>query len=217
MVSIHVQHPPEASVTIYQVERVQGGDETPPAPTAPRAPHLAPLYHVLAQSSPQVLPSEEGAGYGYCFQQLRGGEVRPPPWAGGHTWVLGGHNRDTGGCWDGAGGDTGAGMAMWVLRCGCGCWVGDMGAGTWVLGGGHECWDGGTWVLGCGCWKGDVGAGMGLLDGGCGCWDGGHGWGMRVLGRVMGAGMWQEGTWVLGWGGMGAGKGTWVLEMGHGC
>ncbi|XP_040977647.1 latent-transforming growth factor beta-binding protein 4-like isoform X6 [Aquila chrysaetos chrysaetos] len=81
MVSIHVQHPPEASVTIHQVERVRGGDETPPAPTAPpvpRAPRPAPLYRVLAQSSPRVPPGEEGAGYGYCFRQLRGGECSSP-------------------------------------------------------------------------------------------------------------------------------------------
>ncbi|XP_072704828.1 latent-transforming growth factor beta-binding protein 4 [Ciconia boyciana] len=85
MVSIHLQHPPEASVAIHQVERVRGGEEeeeeTPPAPRAspaPRAPHPAPLYRVLAQSSPRVPPGEEGAGYGYCFRQLRGGECRPP-------------------------------------------------------------------------------------------------------------------------------------------
>ncbi|XP_049652523.1 latent-transforming growth factor beta-binding protein 4 isoform X1 [Accipiter gentilis] len=81
MVSIHVQHPPEAAVTIHQVERVRGGDETPPAPTAPpvpRAPRPAPLYRVLAQSSPRVPPGEERAGYGYCFRQLRGGECSSP-------------------------------------------------------------------------------------------------------------------------------------------
>lgn len=187
MVSIHVQHPPEAAVTIHQVERVRGGDETPPAPTAPpvpRAPRPAPLYRVLAQSSPRVPPGEERAGYGYCFRQLRGGEVRPPPWVGGTHMGAGG---------GGMGIQVGAGMGqeeMWVLGGGRGCWEGTrvLGCGrregTRVLGWGRGYWRWDT-VLGCGrrgrgCWEGDGGAGMG-------CW---------------------EGYWLLGVGGDAAGGTT---------
>uniref|UniRef100_A0A672V314 Latent transforming growth factor beta binding protein 4 n=1 Tax=Strigops habroptila TaxID=2489341 RepID=A0A672V314_STRHB len=76
MVSIHVQHPPEASVTIHQVERVRGGrrDEPPPPPTAPPAPRAPPP----ARGHLRVSPNGEGAGYGRCFQQLIGGECSSP-------------------------------------------------------------------------------------------------------------------------------------------
>ncbi|XP_025907120.1 latent-transforming growth factor beta-binding protein 4-like, partial [Nothoprocta perdicaria] len=74
MVSVHVQHPPEASVTIHQVERVREGEAAPSAPPGPRAA----LYSVLAQSSPRVPGYGEGAGYGYCFRQLRNGECSSP-------------------------------------------------------------------------------------------------------------------------------------------
>ncbi|XP_069738385.1 LOW QUALITY PROTEIN: latent-transforming growth factor beta-binding protein 4 [Phaenicophaeus curvirostris] len=84
LVSVHVAHPPEASILIHQVERVRGGDdeaEDPPAPTPP-APKGAPPaprgYRVLAQSSPRVPPQDENSGYGYCFRHLRGGECSSP-------------------------------------------------------------------------------------------------------------------------------------------
>ncbi|KAG6925779.1 latent transforming growth factor beta binding protein 4, partial [Chelydra serpentina] len=72
MVNVHVQHPPEASVTIHQVERVS-------APSAPGEPPANALYSVLAQSGPRASAYDESAGYGYCFQQLRAGECRPLP------------------------------------------------------------------------------------------------------------------------------------------
>ncbi|XP_067170533.1 latent-transforming growth factor beta-binding protein 4 isoform X3 [Apteryx mantelli] len=82
MVSVHVQHPPEASVTIHQVERVRGPraeeeEEEAAAPNALPGPRSA-LYSVLAQSSPRVPGYGESAGYGYCFRQLRDGECSLP-------------------------------------------------------------------------------------------------------------------------------------------
>uniref|UniRef100_A0A8C8SY70 Latent-transforming growth factor beta-binding protein 1 n=1 Tax=Pelusios castaneus TaxID=367368 RepID=A0A8C8SY70_9SAUR len=78
MVSVHVRHPPNASVTIHQVERVSdpgalGGDPANALPPARSA-----LYSVLAQSSPRVNGYSESAGYGYCFQQLHAGECSAP-------------------------------------------------------------------------------------------------------------------------------------------
>ncbi|XP_077788592.1 latent-transforming growth factor beta-binding protein 4 isoform X4 [Podarcis muralis] len=78
LASVHVEHPPEASVTIHQVERVS----EEPAGDANALPLSRPaLYSVLAQSSPRDTPSGgygEGAGFGYCFRQLRGGECSAP-------------------------------------------------------------------------------------------------------------------------------------------
>ncbi|XP_053253575.1 latent-transforming growth factor beta-binding protein 4 isoform X2 [Podarcis raffonei] len=78
LASVHVEHPPEASVTIHQVERVS----EEPAGEANALPLSRPaLYSVLAQSSPRDTPSGgygEGAGFGYCFRQLRGGECSAP-------------------------------------------------------------------------------------------------------------------------------------------
>lgn len=75
MVNVHVEHPPEASVTIHQVERVS--DE--PAGEVNSLPLSRPaLYSILAQSSPRDPGGGygEGSGFGYCFRQLHGGEVR---------------------------------------------------------------------------------------------------------------------------------------------
>ncbi|XP_066495035.1 latent-transforming growth factor beta-binding protein 4 isoform X1 [Tiliqua scincoides] len=77
MVNVHVEHPPEASVTIHQVERVS--DE--PAGEVNSLPLSRPaLYSVLAQSSPREPGGGygEGSGFGYCFRQLRGGECSAP-------------------------------------------------------------------------------------------------------------------------------------------
>ncbi|XP_034974403.1 latent-transforming growth factor beta-binding protein 4 isoform X2 [Zootoca vivipara] len=78
LASVHVEHPPEASVTIHQVERVS---EEPAGDTNALPLSRPALYSVLAQSSPQDTPSGgygEGAGFGYCFRQLRGGECSAP-------------------------------------------------------------------------------------------------------------------------------------------
>uniref|UniRef100_A0A6I8MYN4 Latent-transforming growth factor beta-binding protein 4 n=1 Tax=Ornithorhynchus anatinus TaxID=9258 RepID=A0A6I8MYN4_ORNAN len=77
MVSVHVEHPQEASVTIHQVERVSGSG---PRVSAIGGDHLnrAALYTVLAQSSPREEGYSETSGFGYCFRQLRNGECASP-------------------------------------------------------------------------------------------------------------------------------------------
>uniref|UniRef100_A0A7N4NQ99 Latent transforming growth factor beta binding protein 4 n=1 Tax=Sarcophilus harrisii TaxID=9305 RepID=A0A7N4NQ99_SARHA len=94
LVSVHVEHPQEASVIIHQVERVSGpgpslGPEESGATGQSQArasgvpSDRAALYTVLAQSSPRG-EEEEGGGYtdasgfGYCFRQLREGECASP-------------------------------------------------------------------------------------------------------------------------------------------
>uniref|UniRef100_A0A4X2M4R0 Latent-transforming growth factor beta-binding protein 4 n=1 Tax=Vombatus ursinus TaxID=29139 RepID=A0A4X2M4R0_VOMUR len=94
LVSVHVEHPQEASVIIHQVERVSGpgpslGPEESEATGQGQArasgvpSDRAALYTVLAQSSPRG-EEEEGGGYtdasgfGYCFRQLREGECASP-------------------------------------------------------------------------------------------------------------------------------------------
>uniref|UniRef100_A0ABM5ERY2 Latent-transforming growth factor beta-binding protein 4 isoform X2 n=1 Tax=Pogona vitticeps TaxID=103695 RepID=A0ABM5ERY2_9SAUR len=77
MADVHVEHPPEASVTIHRVERVR---EDLPGDTNALPLSRPALYSVLAQSS----PGEPGGGYsetsgfGYCFRQLRDGECSAP-------------------------------------------------------------------------------------------------------------------------------------------
>lgn len=73
VVNVHVEHPPEASVTIHQVERV---NDDPPG-DADTFPLVRPaLFSVLAQSSPRDPGGySENSGFGYCFRQLHGGEV----------------------------------------------------------------------------------------------------------------------------------------------
>ncbi|XP_070620461.1 latent-transforming growth factor beta-binding protein 4 isoform X4 [Erythrolamprus reginae] len=78
LVNVHVEHPPEASVTIHQVERVSE-ELLPSGPNAASASRAAPSG-VLAQSSRRDPAGgyEESSGFGYCFQQLRGQECRAP-------------------------------------------------------------------------------------------------------------------------------------------
>ncbi|XP_063168220.1 latent-transforming growth factor beta-binding protein 4 [Candoia aspera] len=78
MVNVRVEHPPEASVVIHQVERVSEqllpGD--PNALPFPRQAH----FGVLAQSSRRDPDGGYGetSGFGYCFQHLRGEECSAP-------------------------------------------------------------------------------------------------------------------------------------------
>lgn len=81
MVSVHVEHPQEASVVVHQVERVSGPwEEANPealarAEAVARAEAAAP-YTVLAQSAPREDGYSDASGFGYCFRELRGSEVR---------------------------------------------------------------------------------------------------------------------------------------------
>ncbi|XP_037675602.1 latent-transforming growth factor beta-binding protein 4 isoform X4 [Choloepus didactylus] len=83
MVSVHVEHPQEASVVVHQVERVSGPWEEPDAEAVARAQaaaraEAAAPYTVLAQSGPRDERYTDASGYGYCFQELRRGECASP-------------------------------------------------------------------------------------------------------------------------------------------
>ncbi|XP_077174843.1 latent-transforming growth factor beta-binding protein 4 isoform X2 [Paroedura picta] len=74
--NVHVEHPPEASVTIHQVERV---DERPPGDPNALPLSRPALYSVLAQSSSRDPGGYgEDSGFGYCFRHLQGGECSAP-------------------------------------------------------------------------------------------------------------------------------------------
>ncbi|XP_062996843.1 latent-transforming growth factor beta-binding protein 4 isoform X2 [Elgaria multicarinata webbii] len=76
MANVHVEHPPEASVIIHQVERV---NEELPGDTNALPLSRPALYSVLAQSSPRDPGGySENSGFGYCFRQLRGEECSAP-------------------------------------------------------------------------------------------------------------------------------------------
>ncbi|XP_074873830.1 latent-transforming growth factor beta-binding protein 4 isoform X2 [Carettochelys insculpta] len=78
MVNVHVQHPPEAPVTIHQVERVNEASAPGELPANALPPARPALVSALAQSSPRASAYDESAGFGYCFQQLHAGECRAP-------------------------------------------------------------------------------------------------------------------------------------------
>ncbi|XP_029427739.1 latent-transforming growth factor beta-binding protein 4 isoform X2 [Rhinatrema bivittatum] len=85
IVNVHVQHPPEASVKIHQVERVSGNEQWPVASGARREasrnglqPEKPVLYSVQAQSSARVNGYTESSGFGYCFRQLNNGQCSSP-------------------------------------------------------------------------------------------------------------------------------------------
>lgn len=86
LVNVHVEHPPEASVTIHQVERVSE-ELLPSDPNALPSSRQA-LSSVLAQSSRRDPQGGYGetSGFGYCFQRLHGEEVG---WGGCRTSLLG--------------------------------------------------------------------------------------------------------------------------------
>ncbi|XP_070243779.1 latent-transforming growth factor beta-binding protein 4 isoform X1 [Bos mutus] len=83
MVSVHVEHPQEASVVVHQVERVSGPWEEADAEAVARAEaaarsEAAAPYTVLAQSAPREDGYSDASGFGYCFRELRGGECASP-------------------------------------------------------------------------------------------------------------------------------------------
>ncbi|KYO41837.1 latent-transforming growth factor beta-binding protein 4 [Alligator mississippiensis] len=75
LVNVHVEHPPEALVTIHEVARVLEPLPAPRGSARPPAP-----YRVLAQSSPRARGPGYGedAGFGYCFRRLHDGECSSP-------------------------------------------------------------------------------------------------------------------------------------------
>ena len=90
MVSVHVEHPQEASVVVHQVERVSGPWEEADAEAVARAEaaarsEAAAPYTVLAQSAPREDGYSDASGFGYCFRELRGGEVRRGLWGGARS------------------------------------------------------------------------------------------------------------------------------------
>ncbi|XP_044281353.1 latent-transforming growth factor beta-binding protein 4 isoform X1 [Varanus komodoensis] len=74
--NVYVEHPPEASVVIHQVERVT---EDPPG-DANALPLSRPAFRsALAQSSARDPAGYHvDSGFGYCFRQLRGEECSAP-------------------------------------------------------------------------------------------------------------------------------------------
>ncbi|XP_069500617.1 latent-transforming growth factor beta-binding protein 4 isoform X2 [Ambystoma mexicanum] len=83
IVKVHVQHPPEASVKIHQVERMEGrgGEQANPHREVSRNSLTAgrrSLYSVQAQSSSNNNGYTESSGFGYCFRQLNNGQCASP-------------------------------------------------------------------------------------------------------------------------------------------
>ncbi|KAM8952287.1 latent-transforming growth factor beta-binding protein 4 [Pelodytes ibericus] len=84
IVKVHVQHPPEASVNIHQVERVEArGDQAGDSRRDISRNVLlqtgqVPMYRVQAQSSPRINGYTETSGYGYCFRRLENGQCASP-------------------------------------------------------------------------------------------------------------------------------------------
>ncbi|KAM4696305.1 latent-transforming growth factor beta-binding protein 4 [Rhinophrynus dorsalis] len=83
IVKVHVQHPPEASVSIHQVERVEGhreqtGDRRRDIIQNREQAGRVPLHRVQAQSSPRVNGYTESSGFGYCFRRLENGQCASP-------------------------------------------------------------------------------------------------------------------------------------------
>ncbi|XP_063287155.1 latent-transforming growth factor beta-binding protein 4 isoform X2 [Pelobates fuscus] len=84
LVNVLVEHPPEASVNIHQVERVDGRGERKDGgrqDISQNTVHQAgrvPLYRIQAQSSPRINGYTENSGYGYCFRRLENGQCASP-------------------------------------------------------------------------------------------------------------------------------------------
>ncbi|XP_056396725.1 latent-transforming growth factor beta-binding protein 4 isoform X2 [Hyla sarda] len=81
IVKVHVQHPPEASVNIHQVERVDGRDGLANADRRDYSrwqENRVPVYRVQAQSSPRINGYTENSGYGYCYRVLENGQCGSP-------------------------------------------------------------------------------------------------------------------------------------------
>lgn len=77
-------------MVVHQVERVSGPWEVADAEAvarveaAARAEAAAP-YTVLAQNAQREDTYSDASGFGYCFQELRGSEVRGGRWGGARS------------------------------------------------------------------------------------------------------------------------------------
>lgn len=74
-------------MVVHQVERVSGPWEVADAEAVARAEaavraEAAAPYTVLAQNAPREDSYSDASGFGYCFRELRGGEVRGSWWGG---------------------------------------------------------------------------------------------------------------------------------------
>ncbi|KAG8550809.1 hypothetical protein GDO81_019605 [Engystomops pustulosus] len=81
IVNVHVQHPPEASVNIHQVERVDGRHghaNSNHRDVSDHQENRVPVYRIQAQSSPRINGYTENSGYGYCFRRLENGQCGSP-------------------------------------------------------------------------------------------------------------------------------------------
>ncbi|KAE8585611.1 hypothetical protein XENTR_v10021376 [Xenopus tropicalis] len=81
VVKVHVEHPPEASVNIHQVERIDGQSGDRARNGIQNHEQLGariPLYGVQAQSSPRINGYTENSGFGYCFRRLENGQCASP-------------------------------------------------------------------------------------------------------------------------------------------
>ncbi|XP_044161099.1 latent-transforming growth factor beta-binding protein 4 isoform X1 [Bufo gargarizans] len=81
LVNVHIEHPPEASVNIHQVERVDGRVGLANADRRGLSRHQenrVPLYRIQAQSSPRINGYTENSGYGLCFRRLENGQCGSP-------------------------------------------------------------------------------------------------------------------------------------------
>ncbi|KAM4605849.1 latent-transforming growth factor beta-binding protein 4 [Discoglossus pictus] len=85
IVNVLVEHPPEASVNIHHVERVDGrGDlsginrRLDYSHNTLHRPGQGPPYRIQAQSSPRINGYTESSGFGYCFRRLENGQCSSP-------------------------------------------------------------------------------------------------------------------------------------------
>ncbi|KAG8448763.1 hypothetical protein GDO86_015719 [Hymenochirus boettgeri] len=81
IVKVHVEHPPEASVNIHQVERIDGLGDDQQRNTLQNLIQQAgrvPQHRVQAQSSPRINGYTENSGFGYCFRRLENGQCASP-------------------------------------------------------------------------------------------------------------------------------------------
>ncbi|XP_041428866.1 latent-transforming growth factor beta-binding protein 4 isoform X2 [Xenopus laevis] len=79
IVKVHVEHPPEASVNIHQVERIdRHSGHIVRNQNHEQQDTRIPLFRVQAQNSPRINGYTENSGFGYCFRRLENGQCASP-------------------------------------------------------------------------------------------------------------------------------------------